>query len=528
MKEVYEVTFSDGRKAHAGREHVWVVCHDRFRDGKVMQTKEIVAELQKPCMARRLWVPLASGDFGASWREEIDPWLLGLLIGDGGLSRSSVYLSSADAEIIERVASVLPAGVTIKKASKYDYRLTAAKGSANPLRDCLASLGLMGCLSSNKRIPGAVFLSDKATRKAVLQGLMDADGWVEKNGTCQISVSNRLLANDIQQLVFSIGGLGRISTKKTKGLDAYTVRVRLATTADLFGLQRKRDRCVVRKKQPRLTIEKIELIGREESTCIMVTHPSHTYLTNNYVVTHNTVFAMNICAHVALAGTPVGVWSLEMSDEELMQRMACAQAGIPSVVLQRPRLLDSVEEAMPKLNAAIKALRDAPLYISDRTDVTIEQIEAQARQMHASGKLELLCIDYLGLLRLPKMDRHDLSIAHVTRRVKIIAKELKIPVLLVFQLNRGSESAVAVRAPRPSDARDSGAIEQDLDVMFLLHRPSEYDTKAAKGLRLHLALQRNGPTGLIRLDDVLHQCRFTGGTHAWEDPQQRGGKDNEL
>lgn len=245
-----------------------------------------------------------------------------------------------------------------------------------------------------------------------------------------------------------------------------------------------------------------------------------------------TVLAMNVCANVACPpldrdGNPafeprnVGVWSLEMSSEELMQRMTCALAGAPSKLLQRPRLLDSADEEMGKLHEAIKRIKTAPLYVSDKTDVTIEQIESQARQMHACGKLDLLCIDYLGLLRLPKMDRHDLSIAHATRRVKIIAKELRIPVLLVFQLNRGSEHGGTVRAPRPSDARDSGAIEQDLDAMFLLHRPSYYDKSASPGLRLDLALQRNGPTGLIRLEDELHACRFTGGAREWKDADPR-------
>lgn len=250
-----------------------------------------------------------------------------------------------------------------------------------------------------------------------------------------------------------------------------------------------------------------------------------------------TVLAMNICANVACPpldrdGNPqwpaknVAVWSLEMSVEELMQRMTCARAGVPSVLLQRPRLMDSAEEATAKLTVAIKDLRGAPLMISDRTDVTIEQIEAQARQLHAMGQLDLLCIDYLGLLRMPKADRHDLAIAHVTRRVKIIAKELRIPVILVFQLNRGSESGGTVRAPRPSDARDSGAIEQDLDAMFLLHRPSYYDKAAPKGLRLDLAIQRNGPTGLIRLEEELHACRFTGGADEWKDSKQHSTSDD--
>lgn len=246
-----------------------------------------------------------------------------------------------------------------------------------------------------------------------------------------------------------------------------------------------------------------------------------------------TVLAMCICANIAapIGGTNakhVAVWSLEMSDEELMQRMTCAASGVPSSYLQRPQLLDNDDTAMARLNVALKRLREAPLLISDRTDVTIEEIEAQARQLHAAGRLDLLCIDHLGLLRMPKADRHDLAVAHITRRCKVIAKELRIPVLLVFQLNRGSENGQTVRPPRPSDARDSGAIEQDLDAMFLLHRPSYYDKSAPKGLRLDLALQRNGPTGLIRLEDELHACRFTGGTEEWVDAKSttRGSFDD--
>jgi replicative DNA helicase len=243
-----------------------------------------------------------------------------------------------------------------------------------------------------------------------------------------------------------------------------------------------------------------------------------------------TVLAMGICAYAALEKKiPTAVWSLEMTKEELMQRMACAASGVPAMALQRPRLLDSIDEGWSMLTSAIGRLNQAPLYVSDRTDVTIEQIESQARQMKASGQMELLCIDYLGLLRMPKMDRHDLSVAHVTRRVKIIAKELRIPVLLVFQLNRGSENGMQVRPPRPSDARDSGAIEQDLDAMFLLHRPSYYDKAAPKGLRLDLALQRNGQTGLIEMRDELHCCRFVGGDREWTDlTPSRGGRDDDL
>lgn len=253
-----------------------------------------------------------------------------------------------------------------------------------------------------------------------------------------------------------------------------------------------------------------------------------------------TILAMNICGNVACPPTDskgqpkwepksVAVWSLEMGDTELMQRMTCAMSGVRSIYFEKPHLFDHDDEVMPKLHSASARLRDANLWVSERTDVTIEQIEAQARQMKAQGNLDLLCIDYLGLLKLPKSDRHDLAIAHMTRRVKIIAKELRIPVILVFQLSRSSEkSGSQVRPPRPSDARDSGSIEQDLDAMFLLHRPNYYDKSAKSGLRLDLAIQRNGPTGLMELEDQLEFCRFLPTGRAWVDSQGAQGPYDDL
>lgn len=253
-----------------------------------------------------------------------------------------------------------------------------------------------------------------------------------------------------------------------------------------------------------------------------------------------TILAMNICTNVACppldsTGHPkweaksVAIWSLEMADTELAQRLVCSISGVESIYFDRPALFDRDEGVLAKLNSASARLRDSPMTISERTDVTIEQIEAQARQMKAQGKLDLLCIDYLGLLRLPKTDRHDLAIAHITRRVKIIAKELRIPIILVFQLSRGNEkSAAQVRPPRPSDARDSGAIEQDLDAMFLLHRPSYYDKTAKRGLRLDLAIQRNGPTGVMELEDQLHCCRFLPTGRPWVDATGANGSYDDL
>jgi len=234
------------------------------------------------------------------------------------------------------------------------------------------------------------------------------------------------------------------------------------------------------------------------------------------------ILAWQIAAHVAVnLGKRVAGFSLEMSTDELMQRMACSLAGVRSVGLLRPKAMEDFEWSL--LAQAMASLKDAPLLLSDRMDMTVDQIEAHSRQ----AKPDLVVIDYLQLMEAPRLENEAARLTFLTRRVKKLAKECDVPVIEVFQLNRGSETGQTVRHPRPSDARGSGTIEQDCDAMLLLHRPSYYDKQAAKGLRLDLALQRNGPTGLIRMDDDLERCRFLPSDEEWNDPQEkRGGFDD--
>ena len=219
------------------------------------------------------------------------------------------------------------------------------------------------------------------------------------------------------------------------------------------------------------------------------------------------VLAANILADVALnQGKAVAVWTGEMPVIEWSQRVMCHRSSIPLAHVKNPSLMD--ESEMPRFVNAVKEFAGAKIHIGDDAGASIEKIEAMARMLRQTDGLDCLCIDYLGLVHMPKADRQDLAVGAVTRRVKIIAKELGIPVILVFQLNRGSEQGTSVRPPRPSDARDSGSIEQDLDVMLLLHRQSHYDKDAPRGLRLDVALNRSGPSDVIKLDDRLETLSF--------------------
>jgi replicative DNA helicase len=132
------------------------------------------------------------------------------------------------------------------------------------------------------------------------------------------------------------------------------------------------------------------------------------------------------------------------------------------------------------------------------------------------------------LIEQPKLETEAVRLSYITRRVKKLAKDCDVPVIEVFQVNRGNERDSHVRVPRPSDAKGSGSIEQDCDAMLLLHRPSYYDQAASKGLRLELAIQRNGPTGIIRMEDELDRCRFAPTHVQWVDSKKQAAGDNDL
>ena len=232
------------------------------------------------------------------------------------------------------------------------------------------------------------------------------------------------------------------------------------------------------------------------------------------------ILAWQIAAHVAVIGRQkVAGFSLEMGADELMQRMSCCIGGVDSRGLLRPKLMTDMEWTL--LSNGMKRLADSPLVLSERMDLTIDQIEAQARQ--ASPRL--IVIDYLQLIEQPKLETEAVRLAYITRRIKKLAKDCDCPVIEVFQVNRGNETGV-VRKPRPSDARGSGTIEQDCDAMLLLHRPSYYDQSAPKGLALELALQRNGPTGEMWLADDLAKCRFL--PTGQKPPEMQTGADDDL
>lgn len=212
-----------------------------------------------------------------------------------------------------------------------------------------------------------------------------------------------------------------------------------------------------------------------------------------------TAFALNITQNVAVrAGQPVAVFSLEMSKEQLVQRILSAEANIDAGRMRTGFLED---DDWPKLTMAISALSEAPIYIDDSPAITVADIRSKCRRLQTEHGLGMVMIDYLQLIQgRGRTDNRQQEISEISRTLKQIARELNVPVIALSQLSRSVEQRQDKR-PMMSDIRESGSIEQDADVVAFLYRDDYYDPESERKniIEIILAKQRNGPTGKVEL-----------------------------
>jgi replicative DNA helicase len=216
--------------------------------------------------------------------------------------------------------------------------------------------------------------------------------------------------------------------------------------------------------------------------------------------------ALNIAEHVAVEEKlPVAVFSMEMSQQMLAQNLLCMHARIDASKLRSGYLSD---EQWAKLGLALGSLSEAPIYIDDTPGMSILQLRAKARRLAARHGIKLIVADYIQLMTAPGEESRQLEIATISRGIKALARELDVPIIALSQLNRSPEARDGHK-PRLGDLRESGALEQDADVVILLHRPSYYAGVAqgpdampaapSEETELIIAKQRNGPTGNVQL-----------------------------
>jgi DNA repair exonuclease SbcCD ATPase subunit len=313
-KPTYRVSFNDGRTVDACEDHLWKVYSHAFNHKsedcyQVLSTKEIINHLEKYKNYKNkssgyIYVPLLE-DNSPDTDLPMDPYTFGLLLGDGSFSKSKRGFSSSDSELVEYVSNNLLENITLHQADHHkecDYSIKCIK-QTNPSAYSvfLRNLNLYGKLSHEKFIPDQFKYAGTQQKIDLIAGLVDSDGHVSATGALSITTTSKKLAQDIREVVHSIGGIASIrsSTNRTymyKGVrkkckDAYTVCIRFRTPNQLSRLPRKKNLLPGKDYQYRnlkLKIDSIHYIGEVENKCIMIDHPDHLYITDNFVVTHNT------------------------------------------------------------------------------------------------------------------------------------------------------------------------------------------------------------------------------------------------
>ncbi len=223
-----------------------------------------------------------------------------------------------------------------------------------------------------------------------------------------------------------------------------------------------------------------------------------------------TSLVLNIAQHVATAGSVAGFFSLEMSKEQLFMRMLACEAKIDNYRLMSGQI---GQKEYGQITHALETLSDARLYIDDTPGIGALEMRAKARRLQAEHGLDLLAIDYIQLMTgRGRYENRTLELASISRSLKGLAKELNVPIVVLSQLSRAPE-ARSDKRPQLADLRESGALEQDADVVILIFREEMYkqdnEPSESDGIaELIVAKQRNGPTGLIKLAFLRQQTRF--------------------
>ncbi|HWE23411.1 MAG TPA: replicative DNA helicase [Myxococcales bacterium] len=549
-KPVYRVRFTDGATVECCDEHLWYTttrAESRRAPGsgsvkslaEIRQTLRVAGE---PDQLNHRIPLVAPVEFAP--REQpllLSPYLLGLLLGEGSLRGDGTRFDAADSDA-RPPAQSLPETVSVDGLAQ--MRASRATNSAprSRIRLALEHYGLYGQRTSEQFIPEDYLFGTVDQRVDLLRGLFDGGGEVVAPGgrTVRFSTSSGRLAEGATWLARSLGGIvsrgeeaphdespadkrsrARFTIRASfpSGLVPVSSKKHLARWAHEAGLGR--------------FFESVEAVGEKPCQCILIESEDHLYVTQDFVVTHNTACCLNIATHVGCRARfngkriGVGIFSLEMPKEQLVMRMLSSEARVDSQRIRTGRLIES---DWPKLAHAAGLLADANIHIDDSPSLSSLELRAKSRRLagrfsDSDVPLGLVVIDYLQLMKgNERIDSREQQISEISRGLKALAKELNIPVLALSQLNRSLEKRPDKR-PQLSDLRESGSIEQDSDTVIFLFREEVYekDKEDVKGIaEIIVGKQRNGPIGVANAAFIHEFTRFENLAH---DYAPRGGTD---
>ena len=523
-RPLVRVHFSDGTWVDVDPEHEWYTETRRSRKSKqegerldragrtgmdqrwkcelpsVKSTAEIAKTIRVGSDSRlNHSIPVCGALESDDTNLPIDPYVLGVWLGDGTANSGTVTLNHVDADAI--LPAVINAGHSyhvVESACRDTTSLYRIDGLTSALR----SAGLLGA----KHIPESYLRASHRQRLSLLRGIMDTDGHAQKSGSMELCFTNRRLSYDALELIRSLGVIPTITESDAK---IYGVkkgrRWRLHFTAPFacFTLPRQnaRQNIDVRPTTRRRYITEVEnLPGTHSTKCIQVNSESHLFLVGESMVpTHNSNWLGNSALRAALDGHRTAIFSVEMGRIEVVSRFLAAGADANYGQITK-RELDAFN--MTRIGEFMDSVHGLPLLIGDTPGLTIDRLWKYAETL-CSGPdpIDILLLDYAQLLKGASGQSEQQTNAEISLALKTMSREFNIPVVSAVQVNRDSS-----KEGKPADLtglRGSGAYEQDADVVVILHPETEQDPSGATVLTgmidIIMAKNRTGPLQTISM-----------------------------
>ena len=488
----YRVSFSDGSDIVADAQHQWLT--DWRGVGRAVRTTEQIAQSTGgptgvPLHAVANTAPLVLPDDADV---PVPPYLLGVWLGDG--MRAGADLTCADPEM----------GMFVHA------ELEACGLSSRDVRGAFAGLGL----GASRRVPDSCLRASAGRRRLLLAGLLDAAATITPDGDVLYTTDDAGFAGAVEELAHGLGMHCTVRRSVDDDGAPGTYAVTIVTDDELFRIERKRLALKERraKSGSRADVRYITDVRRIPSVpvrCVQVDNADHLYLAGRSMIpTHNSTIGLDFLRAASIkAQMTSAMFSLEMGRSEITMRLLSAEAQI---LLSRLRTGQMTDPDWNRLARRMGEIAQAPMFIDDSANMSMMEIRAKCRRLKQRHDLKLVVVDYLQLMTSPRrVENRQQEVAEMSRSLKLLAKELEIPVVAISQLNRGAEQRQDKR-PQMSDLRESGAIEQDADMVILLHREDAYEKESPRAgeADLIVAKHRNGPTKDVVVSSQLHYSRF--------------------
>jgi replicative DNA helicase len=486
----YEVVFDDGTAIIADAEHQWATT-------ATSAAVTAPGGQPNPLIRRQVISPLS-----VRTTEEIASWRCG----DTGGRQYAVPVTRP----LDLPRASLPMAPYIL-GTWLGRGCTSAASAFRADPETAELLCALGALDGH--VPVEYLRASRRQRAALLAGIVDAGGTITRGGSVQFATTSAALADTVGEVVASLGyrctvARADIATRRGPGV-RHTIT--FTTADDVFRAERKRQSHRLRRRPGALerVIVDVRPVPSVPVRCVQVGAADSLYLASRSMIpTHNSALALDIARAASVHnGLTSVLFSLEMSRNEITMRLLSAEARVPLHAMRTGQLGD---DDWTRLARRMSEVVDAPLFIDDSPNMSMVEIRSKCRRLKQRNDLKLVIVDYLQLMSSPRrVENRQQEVSELSRSLKLLAKELNVPVVALAQLNRGPELRTDKR-PLLADLRESGSIEQDSDLVILLHREDAYERESPRAgeADLIVAKHRNGPTATVTVAFQGHYSRF--------------------